>query len=577
MASARRNRGLRLRSRVRTARSSFPVARRPLVLNEEGWRAELQVRVERVGLPFRILVSIANLVGWLILPHPASAVPALVWVVNALMWGRLASAAYLLWRRGGQALGRLATAACAADMLLVLAWVGATGGAASRFWPLLVVGVVMPLRLPGWRYVLLGGGFLAGSLVVTRGADVLLVLYLAATGTVLMPWIQRATALRLQVDVDALTGAFNHRYIQGRLAREIAGAAQHQDDVGFLYIDVDGFKLFNDTYGHQLGDVILRRVAAHLLRVCPPSGAVGRMGGDEFTMVLPRMSRTELPAVAEFVRAGIEAMDLRRDNGAPVALTVSVGLAAFPADGRTAHELVGAADASLYRAKNRGGNAVGAATETADRVGIAAGDPMLGALESLAVAVEHKDQNTAKHTDDVAQLSTRIAAALGVDERGAYQLRIGAILHDVGKIGVPDGILRKPGPLSSEEQRVMRRHAEIGYLMLKEIGGLREALDIVLHHHERYDGTGYPHGLRGSEIPLLTRIVTVADAFTAMTNDRPYRQRLAVAVALAELEKGSGSQFDPQVVEALLGVLAESGQQDPADSGMRAPDAVGRR
>ena len=397
------------------------VPRAPFVLSEDSWRAELQARIERVGLPLRVMVTVGSLVGWLVLPHPASAVPAVVWLVVALLFCRHVSAAYLLRRKGSQALARHAAAACAADLLLVLVWVWATGGAASRFWPLLVVGVVVPLRLPAWPYALLEGGFLLGSVAVTRGADGMLVLYLAATATALVPSSQRAAALRLQVDVDPLTGTFNQRYIEGRLAREIAAATEHLAEVGLLYVDVDGFKLFNDTYGHQLGDVILRRVSAPLQHVCPPSGAVGRLGGDEFTLVLPRISRAELPSVAELVRAGIESMELRRDNGAPVALTVSVGLAAFPRDGQTALELGGAADASLYRAKSRGGNAVGAGAEAADRADPPAADPMLGALESLAVAVEHKDLNTAKHTDDVAHLSTWIATALGMDERQLHQ------------------------------------------------------------------------------------------------------------------------------------------------------------
>jgi HD-GYP domain-containing protein (c-di-GMP phosphodiesterase class II) len=239
-------------------------------------------------------------------------------------------------------------------------------------------------------------------------------------------------------------------------------------------------------------------------------------------------------------------------------VTVSAGVATFPVQGVGRDELIRLADSALYWAKEHGKNRVRVyrpeVVELAELKKLASGADRAArfrAAASLAKAVDARDVYTGSHSERVADLAVRVAERMGLTQELVELTRLAASLHDLGKLAIPEEILRKPGPLTDPERLVLERHPQIGYRML-ECLGVTPVAEWVLHHHERWDGTGYPDGLHGDDIPLGARIIFVADAFDAMTNDRVYRSKLSIEAAVEELESCSGTQFDPDAVSALV-------------------------
>lgn len=247
---------------------------------------------------------------------------------------------------------------------------------------------------------------------------------------------------------------------------------------------------------------------------------------------------------------------------------LSYGIAAYPEQGESIGEMLSAADAYLYRSKQKGGDAVSASTtETTDGMQCPGS---FDVLDGLVTTVDNKDHYTRKHSDDVCARSLTLAASIGLSDDTQRALRIAALLHDVGKIGVPDHVLRKPSTLTMTELEAVRQHVNLGRLIVKELPDLNEVLEAIASHHERWDGGGYPKGLKGEEIPLLGRILAVTDAYSAMTTDRPYRKARTAAQAAEELRSVAGSQLDPALVKSFLALLGEN--RDPQDfvvAGMR--------
>jgi diguanylate cyclase (GGDEF)-like protein len=355
-------------------------------------------------------------------------------------------------------------------------------------------------------------------------------------------------------DHDPLTGLFNHRGVAKTLEKELARSQRTGSSFSVVAMDLDGFKLFNDTYGHAVGDDVLRRVAKVLRRALRRSDSVGRQGGDEFMAVLADASAERALECFERVRVSLGDNAIRVEDGSSIPLFMSFGIATYPFDGRRISELLAVADANLYRSKQRGGDCISASTtgEGADegvRVGV------FSVLDGLVNTVDQKDHYTRRHSEDVTDLALELADKVGLSAETARSLRIAALLHDVGKIGIPDYILRKPGKLSEEETEAIHHHVLLGELFIKEIPNLVDVVQAVGTHHERWDGTGYPHGLRGTDIPLLGRILAVSDAYSAMTTDRPYRKALSKEQAGDELQRVAGSQLDPQLVDSFLAVV----------------------
>ncbi len=355
-------------------------------------------------------------------------------------------------------------------------------------------------------------------------------------------------------DRDSVTGILNHRAIHERLDRELKRARRGGHQLSIVMMDLDDFKLFNDTYGHPIGDKILKDVARFLVENGRETDIVGRYGGDEFVAVLPETGTEGAVEFAERLRSTLLEHPYVAD-GSFVPIRSSFGIATYPENGRQIQELVDFADANLYESKQHGGNTItaGEATERDELTNFGA----FGVLDALVTAVDHKDHYTRKHSEDATDYALMIAQAMGFSEEAKRTLRMAGLLHDVGKIGVPDRILRKPGRLDDEEFAVVKQHAILGEMIIQEIPNLPDVMGAIGTHHERVDGKGYPRGLKGDEIPLLGRILAVVDAYSAMTTDRPYRKAMSHAEARAELLRVAGTQLDPELVRVFLSVMDE--------------------
>jgi diguanylate cyclase (GGDEF)-like protein len=347
---------------------------------------------------------------------------------------------------------------------------------------------------------------------------------------------------------DPLTGLGNHRNFHERLQRELAQAEQDDVELSLCLVDVDDFKTVNDRFGHPVGDRVLGQIAARLR----PGGESFRLGGDEFAVLLPQLDDRDAIDVARSIVERVGAATFEEIG----TVTVSAGVATYPLQGVARDELIRVADSALYWAKEDGKNRARAYEPTktgmAELRELATGVDVSAryqAAASLAKAVDARDAYTGRHSERVGELAARIARRLGIDEPQIELTRLAGSLHDIGKLAIPEEILRKPDSLNESERLVVQRHPQIGHRILEGLG-VEPVADWVLHHHERWDGAGYPDRLRGDEIPLGARIIFVADAYDAMTSERVYQKPLSKREALVELANCAGSQFDPQIVDA---------------------------
>jgi diguanylate cyclase (GGDEF)-like protein len=360
-------------------------------------------------------------------------------------------------------------------------------------------------------------------------------------------------AMRLAL-TDPLTGLGNHRHFHERLQRELIAAEEADGFLSLCLVDLDDFKHVNDVYGHPVGNRVLSEVAARLRQ----GGEAFRLGGDEFAVLLPEQAEKEAIATAASIVERLRGMKLE----IPEPVTVSAGVATYPVQGVARDELIRLADSALYWAKEHGKNRVHSyrpdVVELADLKQLARGADRaarIEAAESLARAVDARDAYEDGHAARVAELAERIATRLSLDPDYVEVVRVAGGLHDVGKLAVPDEILRKADALTDHERQVLERHPQVGYRMLESLGADPVA-ECVLHHHERWDGMGYPDGLHGDDIPVGSRIILVAEAFDALTSDCSYREKLTTEAALAELEESAGRQFDPHAVAALTAEIS---------------------
>ena len=349
---------------------------------------------------------------------------------------------------------------------------------------------------------------------------------------------------------DSLTGLGNHRSYQSRLREALQRAEVTGGEVSLCLVDVDEFKGCNDRYGHPVGDQIL----VELARLFVEGGGVEafRFGGDEFALLLAE-NEEEAYRFVENLHDRIAETEFAHHQ--PV--TITVGIASFPGYASTADELQQVADGALYWAKRHGKNRSCVYSPSVVRIyspnelaEIAERQARLRAAENLIRIVDSKDTYTGRHSQAVAVLVEAIARELDLDDETTEQLKLAALLHDLGKIAIPDSLLRKPGCLEPDERRLVRAHVQFGHSLLEGLG-IEPVDSWVLHHHEHWDGSGYPDGLAGETIPLGSRVILVADAYDAMTSDRTYRTASTATQALAEIRRRAGAQFDPAVVSAL--------------------------
>jgi diguanylate cyclase (GGDEF)-like protein/putative nucleotidyltransferase with HDIG domain len=354
---------------------------------------------------------------------------------------------------------------------------------------------------------------------------------------------------------DSLTGLLNRRAFEEQLELELERARRSGRPLTVVVGDLDGFAAVNECQGHAAGDAALQLVAGELVKWKRRIDHAGRIGGEEFAVLLPDTDEGGAFLVAERLRRAAHRCFLE----APVGLTISFGVASHPEHAEDGAALLQAAHRALTSAKDLGGDRsaiYSAEVERllAGRLGRATGDLQLATVIALAEALDIRDTGTARHSHAVARYAELMATELGLEPERVERVRLAGVLHDVGKIGVSDRVLAKPGPLDASEWREMRTHPEIAARLLSraEFDDLRAW---ILAHHERPDGKGYPVGLKGETIPLEARILAVADAYEAMTADRVYRPAIGEEAARQELEGGAGSQFDLEVVDALVRAL----------------------
>jgi len=358
-------------------------------------------------------------------------------------------------------------------------------------------------------------------------------------------------ASRKEANTDSLTSLPNRRALMRDLEAQLAQASEAQPLILALF-DLNGFKQYNDTFGHLAGDALLMRVGERLREALGSRATAYRMGGDEFCV----LAVADVSGGAAIARRAASALS---EKGEAFAIDCAYGVANLPPDAASASDALRLADQRMYERK---AGRVSASRQSTD---------------VLLTVLSERSPGLHEHISEVAQLARSLAESLELPEPEVKRIELAAELHDVGKVAIPDTILNKPGPLDEEEWKFVRRHTEIGERIVNAAPSLAGAAELVRSHHEHYDGTGYPEGLAGEDIPLGARVIAVCDAFGAMIKKRPYSDAIEVSDALAEVRRCSGSHFDPQVASAFCELIEHPGQApDMAGSDTSAARATSR-
>jgi diguanylate cyclase (GGDEF)-like protein len=346
---------------------------------------------------------------------------------------------------------------------------------------------------------------------------------------------------------DPRTGLLTVEAFHGDAEAVLAHAANAEQPASLALIDIDDFRSLNARRGTAAGDAALLAVAGRLRGLTRTSDVLGRTGADELAVLMPGTPLAGARSCCDRLIAQLE----RDDVPGAGFVTVSAGIATHH-PGTSVERLLAAAAAGLDLARLEGG------ARTEARPAETRLDPLRAqahVIDALAAALAERDRYTGEHSASVVEMAKTVAAAIGLDEIEVERVGHAALLHDIGKVGVPDRILHKAGPLAGDEWELMREHPLIGERILRAIPGLGGVARMVRHEHERFDGGGYPDGLRGDAIPIGSRIILACDAYHAMTSDRAYRSAMEHEEAIAELARGAGSQFDPRIVGALVSYL----------------------
>lgn len=410
------------------------------------------------------------------------------------------------------------------------------------------IDVVVPLRAGGHSVALLALDRRTDGEAYS-GADLEFLDSAAARFAIALDNALLHDAVRQQAERDALTGLYNYGYVMKYLAQLVERCTREHSPLALLMMDINGFKFFNDTFGHPAGDRVLVEVGLALQSACRTRDVVARYGGDEFLLVLPDLGREDAVAVADRISDAVAEIAVSVEGYGSISLSLSIGIAVMPEDGETPLQLISAADVAMYGRKRAPSVPATTIPDT--------GDIPPGPMQTLLIAVQQKDGYVAGHSERAAHWAVQLGAALGLSEYDQQTLRIAGLLHDVGKVGVPESLLNKPGTLTAEERAMVERHVELGLLLIDGVPHQEEVLQAVAHHHERWDGRGYPNGIAGEDIPLLGRIMAIADAYSAMTTTRSYRARLPLAEAANRLRAEAGSQFDPELVKVFLTLVSD--------------------
>jgi diguanylate cyclase (GGDEF)-like protein len=360
----------------------------------------------------------------------------------------------------------------------------------------------------------------------------------------------RKAELQEMVGRDELTQLQNRRFFYEQMDTEMGLSQRFKRPLSILMLDVDDLKVINDEFGHQVGDVVLRSFGRVLNQAAGNQNITARIGGDEFAVILPGKDRKDADKLSWKIWDELSKAPICETEDASIFLGVSIGIGGYPWGGESLEDIIHWADAKLYANKleRKGFKHDGRSDKDEKRL-------VSAVVDVLSSALDIRDKMTHRHARRVARMSAFVAREMKLSDDQVLQIEYAAALHDIGKIGVADSILNKTEPLTEEEWSQMRRHSDLGYKVLSGIDFLHEAAEIVYAHHERFDGQGYPRNLASEEIPFGARVFSVIDAYDAMTSRRPYREAISQEDAIEEIQRNSGSQFDPQVVEAFLSVV----------------------
>jgi diguanylate cyclase (GGDEF)-like protein/putative nucleotidyltransferase with HDIG domain len=466
-----------------------------------------------------------------------------------------------LWWRAASFSPRLMSPALGFGTVLITLVVMASGQPDGRYslfyvWVAFQAFYFLTPRVATLHMVLVASGYALALIVLHGGADQWLLVLgtVVTTGWLIGALRARIKRLSTQARTDVLTGLVNRRGFDEDIEVALESARRGKKRLSLVVIDLDHLKAVNDRHGHLQGDAVLCRFA-HL---CAETvGAeVARLGGDEFAIIASDHDQRAATALAYHILEAVRSdPELTRNE-----VTISIGIATFPAHADSSRSLSKAADRAVYHAKHRGRDQVVAyGPKIEDGPTESSSMPRetsshVDAVILLSETLDLRDISTSAHSQTVARYAAMIAEELGLDPVRKERIRLAGMVHDLGKIGVPDHVLLKPGSLTAAEWQQMQRHPEIGAQIL-DSASLPDLASWVLAHHERPDGTGYPLRLSGDAVSLEARILAVADAYEAMTSDRPYRAAMPAQAAREELLRHRGTQFDAAVVDALLRAL----------------------
>ena len=373
--------------------------------------------------------------------------------------------------------------------------------------------------------------------------------------------IEREHISKLQdmINIDGLTELYNHRYFCDILSDKVNYGRINNQPVSMIFMDIDYFKNYNDTYGHQKGDDVLRKLG-YIIKANIRTGDIpARYGGEEFAVILPNTTENEAMCIAEKLREKIESEYFEGEENQPNGkITTSIGVSVYPDKAKDEVELIKSADDALYRAKFFKKNRVEVYTSILDEIkrNVDKKDiELVTSIKTLISVINAKDRYTYGHTERVVAYSRLMADKLKLSEKDKQSLIYGAYMHDIGKINISQKILMKKMKLTDEEWEELKQHPSNGAEIIKSVESLKEIIPLIISHHERYDGNGYPNKLKGEEIPYLARILTVVDSFDAMTSNRPYNDVKAYEEGIEELLRCSGTQFDPNIVNNFIEVI----------------------
>lgn len=357
---------------------------------------------------------------------------------------------------------------------------------------------------------------------------------------------------------DELTDVFNQRYFHTTLESEISNSSRNNSSIGLILIDIDNFRMYNDLYGHSYGDTILKNTGAILKKIVNKNDTICRFGGDEFAILILNNDLESLEKEAKRLYDEYEKIKNEYYNDSFVdKITFSIGLSEYPIISSSKEELISHANMALYQSKNMGDDKVHFYQDIMLQIhkSMMSDEQMVGVFKGLLSTIVAKDKYTFGHCERVSTYAVMIAEAMGLELKEIQTILYSGLLHDIGKIELPKAVLNKIGRLTSEEFDLVRKHPINSANILEPLSGIDNLIDYVMHHHERYDGKGYPDGIVGENISLGARILCVADSFDAMVSDRPYRKSMSIEEAFLELERCSGSQFDPKIASLFVRIM----------------------